>query len=184
MKKNRFFCGLLAALLLITWVTDIAEMNTLNFLLNQVLTVGIIALVVLLITPLSLVVANFIAKRTYSMFQLQTRLKGEQTGLIDETIGNIKVVRAFGHETDSLEQFDEINERLHKASLRAIFFSSLTNPCTRFVNSVVYAGVGLSGALIAIAGGIFPSHRTAKADPFFSPFRKGICHRKLQISVV
>ena len=113
-----------------------------------------IALVVIFITPLSLVVANFIATRTYSMFKLQTVTRGEQTGLIDETIGNIKVVQAFGHQGESLEQFDEINERLRKCSLRAIFFSSLTNPCTRFVNSVVYAGVGLTGALVAISGGI------------------------------
>ena len=113
-----------------------------------------IALVVIFITPLSLVVANFIATRTYSMFKLQTVTRGEQTGLIDETIGSIKVVQAFGHQGESLEQFDEINERLRKCSLRAIFFSSLTNPCTRFVNSVVYAGVGLTGALIAISGGI------------------------------
>ena len=134
-----------------------------------------IALVVLLITPLSLVVANFIAKRTYSMFRLQTKLKGEQTGLIDETIGNIKVVRAFGHEKDSLEQFDGINERLHKASLRAIFFSSLTNPCTRFVNSVVYAGVGLTGALIAIAGGISVGNLTVflnYANQYTKPFNE------------
>ena len=113
-----------------------------------------IALVVILITPLSLVVANFIATRTYSMFRRRTVTKGEQTGLIDETIGNIKVVQAFGHQADSLAQFDEINERLEKCSLKAIFFSSLTNPCTRFVNSVVYAGVGLTGALVAITGGI------------------------------
>ena len=113
-----------------------------------------IALVVIFITPLSLVVANFIATRTYSMFKLQTVTRGEQTGLIDETIANIKVVQAFGHQGESLEQFDEINERLRKCSLRAIFFSSLTNPCTRFVNSVVYAGVGLTGALVAISGGI------------------------------
>ena len=134
-----------------------------------------IALVVLLITPLSLVVANFIAKRTYSMFQLQTRTRGEQTGLIDETIGNIKVVRAFGHEQDSLEQFDEINDRLHKASLRAIFFSSLTNPCTRFVNSVVYAGVGLTGALIAISGGISVGNLTVflnYANQYTKPFNE------------
>ena len=134
-----------------------------------------IALVVLLITPLSLVVANFIAKRTYSMFQLQTKTRGEQTGLIDETIGNIKVVRAFGHEPDSLEQFDEINERLHKASLRAIFFSSLTNPCTRFVNSVVYAGVGLTGALIAISGGISVGNLTVflnYANQYTKPFNE------------
>ena len=109
-----------------------------------------IALVVVCITPLSLLVANFIATRTYSMFRLQTVTRGEQTGLIDETIGNIKVVRAFGHEDASMEQFDEINGRLQTASLKAIFFSSLVNPCTRFVNSVVYAGVGLTGALVAI----------------------------------
>ena len=113
-----------------------------------------IALVVVCITPLSLVVANFIATRTYSMFKLQSATRGEQTGLIDETIGSIKVVRAFGHESASMEQFDEINGRLEKAALRATFFSSLVNPCTRFVNSVVYAGVGLTGALIALQGGI------------------------------
>lgn len=134
-----------------------------------------IALVVLLITPLSLIVANFIARRTYSMFQLQTKTRGEQTGLIDETIGNIKVVRAFGHEESSLEQFDEINERLHNASLRAIFFSSLTNPCTRFVNSVVYAGVGLTGALIAISGGISVGNLTVflnYANQYTKPFNE------------
>jgi len=134
-----------------------------------------IALVVLLITPLSLVVADFIAKRTYSMFQLQSKTRGEQTGLIDETIGNIMVVRAFGHEQDSLEQFDEINERLYKASLRATFFSSLTNPCTRFVNSVVYAGVGLTGALIAIAGGITVGNLTVflnYANQYTKPFNE------------
>ena len=134
-----------------------------------------IALVVLLVTPLSLLVANFIAGRTYSMFQLQTKTRGEQTGLIDETLGNIKVVRAFGHEDASLEQFDEINERLHKASLRAIFFSSLTNPCTRFVNSVVYALVGLSGALIAISGGISVGSLTVflnYANQYTKPFNE------------
>ena len=111
-----------------------------------------VALVVICITPLSLVVANFIANKTYSMFRLQSATRGEQTALIDETIGNMKLVRAFGHEVQSMEQFDEINGRLEKASLRAIFFSSLTNPCTRFVNSVVYAGVGLAGALMCIGG--------------------------------
>ena len=95
-----------------------------------------IALVVILITPLSLLVANFIATKTYSMFRLQTATRGEQTGLINETIGSIKVVQAFGHQDASMEQFDEINGRLKECSLRAIFFSSLTNPCTRFVNSV------------------------------------------------
>jgi len=112
-----------------------------------------IALVVVCVTPLSLVVANFIAKRTYSMFRLQTQTRGEQTALIDETVGEMKVVQAFGHEQESLAQFDEVNDRLEKCSLRAIFFSSLTNPSTRFVNSVVYAGVALVSALIAAAGG-------------------------------
>ena len=111
-----------------------------------------VALVVICITPLSLLVANFIANKTYSMFKLQSATRGEQTALVDETIGGLKLVQAFGHENASLEQFDEINDRLEKASLRAIFFSSLTNPCTRFVNSVVYAGVGLTGALLCIAG--------------------------------
>ncbi|MDY3225562.1 MAG: ABC transporter ATP-binding protein [Candidatus Faecousia sp.] len=134
-----------------------------------------IALVVVCITPLSLLVANFIATRTYSMFRLQTVTRGEQTGLIDETIGNIKVVRAFGHEDASMEQFDEINGRLQKASLRAIFFSSLVNPCTRFVNSVVYAGVGLTGALIAIGGGISVGNLTSflnYANQYTKPFNE------------
>lgn len=134
-----------------------------------------IALVVVCITPLSLVVANFIAKKTYSMFKLQSATRGEQTGLIDETIGNIKVVRAFGHEAASMEQFDEINGRLEKASLRATFFSSLVNPCTRFVNSVVYAGVGLTGALIAISGGISVGNLTSflnYANQYTKPFNE------------
>ena len=134
-----------------------------------------IALVVVCITPLSLVVANFIATRTYSMFKLQTATRGEQTGLIDETIGSIKVVQAFGHEKASMEQFDEINGRLQKASLRAIFFSSLVNPCTRFVNSVVYAGVGLTGALIAISGGISVGNLTSflnYANQYTKPFNE------------
>lgn len=134
-----------------------------------------IALVVILVTPLSLVVAGFIAKRTYSMFTLQSKTRGEQTGLIDEIIGNIKVVQAFGHQQDSLEQFDAVNERLHQASLRAVFFSSLTNPCTRFVNSVVYAGVGLTGALAAIAGGISVGSLTSLlnyANQYTKPFNE------------
>ncbi len=134
-----------------------------------------IALVVIFITPLSLVVANFIATRTYSMFKLQTVTRGEQTGLIDETIGSIKVVQAFGHQGESLARFDEINERLRKCSLRAIFFSSLTNPCTRFVNSVVYAGVGLTGALIAISGGISVGNLTCflnYANQYTKPFNE------------
>lgn len=113
-----------------------------------------ITLVVVVITPVSLFVASFIAKRTYTMFQLQSKTRGEQTALIDEMIGNQKVVQAFGREEEVLTQFDEINERLRDCSLHAIFFSSLTNPCTRFVNSLVYAGVGISGAILAIAQGI------------------------------
>lgn len=113
-----------------------------------------ITLIVVLVTPLSLLVANFIAKKTYSMFRLQSVTRGEQTSLIEEMVGNEKIVKAFGHEDEALEQFDEINERLQKYSLRAIFFSSLTNPCTRFVNSVVYAAVALTGAFLAISGGI------------------------------
>lgn len=111
-----------------------------------------VALVVIVITPLSLVVANFIASKTYSMFRLQSSTRGEQTALIDETVGEMKLVRAFGQEEALLEQFDEINDRLEKCSLRAIFFSSMTNPATRFVNSVVYAAVALTGALMCIAG--------------------------------
>ena len=112
-----------------------------------------IALVVIFITPVSLLVANFIAKSTYSMFQLQTKTRGEQTAMIDETIGNLKVVKAFGHENASMLQFEQINDRLEKCSLRAIFYSSLVNPSTRFVNSMVYAGVALVGALVVIGGG-------------------------------
>ena len=134
-----------------------------------------IALVVVLITPLSLLVANFIARKTYSMFRLQTTTRGEQTALIDEAIGGIKVIRAFGHEKATMERFDETNERLQKASLRAIFFSSLTNPCTRFVNSVVYAGVGLTGALIAITGGITVGNLSSflnYANQYTKPFNE------------
>ena len=114
----------------------------------------LIALVVVALTPLSLLVARFIAKRTYAMFRLQSETRGEQTALIDEMIGNQKVVQAFGHEKKAMERFDEINERLRACSLRAIFYSSITNPATRFVNNVVYAGVGLVGALSAVAGRI------------------------------
>ena len=134
-----------------------------------------IALVVICITPVSLLVANFIAKSTYSMFQLQTKTRGEQTAIIDETIGQMKIVQAFGHEKKSLEQFDEVNERLEKCSLRAIFFSSLTNPATRFVNSLVYAGVALTGALIAMGGGITVGNLTSflsYANQYTKPFNE------------
>lgn len=109
-----------------------------------------ITLVVVILTPLSLFVASFIAKKTYSMFQLRTKTRGEQTALIEEMVGNQKVVQAFNHEDEALEQFDEINQRLQKYSLRAIFFSSITNPSTRFINSLVYAAVGIVGALSVI----------------------------------
>ena len=111
-----------------------------------------ITVLVVLVTPLSLFVANFIAKHTYSMFMEQSKTRGEQTSLIDEMIGNEKVVKAFSHEDEALEQFDEINGRLQKCSLKALFYSSLTNPCTRFVNSVVYAVVALTGAFACITG--------------------------------
>ena len=113
-----------------------------------------ITLVVVLVTPISLFVASFIAKKTYSMFQLQSKTKGEQTALINEMIENQKVVQAFSHEEQVHEKFEEINQRLEKCSLNATFFSSLVNPSTRFVNSLVYAAVGIFGALSAIAGGI------------------------------
>ena len=113
-----------------------------------------ITLVVVLITPVSLLVANFIAKSTHAMFVLQSKTRGEQTALIDEAMSEQKLVQAFSREGRILEQFDEINERLRACSLRAVFFSSLTNPCTRFVNSLVYAGVGLTGALAAVSGAL------------------------------
>ncbi len=112
-----------------------------------------ITLVVVCLTPLSLLVANYIAKNTFSLFKEQSVTRGEQTAYIDEMIGNQKIVQAFSRENISLEVFDETNERLEKCSLKAIFFSSLTNPCTRFINSLVYAGVALSGAIVAINGG-------------------------------
>ncbi len=134
---------------------------------------GYITIVVVIITPLSLFVANFIAKRTFSMFKIQSETRGEQTALIDEMLGNAKVVKAFGYEEEAMERFDEINNRLEKCSLRAIFFSSLTNPCTRFVNSVVYAAVALTGAIVAINGGMtvgtlscFLSYASQYTKPF------------------
>lgn len=111
-----------------------------------------ITFVVILITPVSFFVANFIAKRTFRMFRLQSEIRGEQTGLIDEMIGNQKVVQAFGRGEDVTERFDEVNKRLQEASLRATFFSSITNPATRFVNSLVYTGVGITGAFAVVRG--------------------------------
>lgn len=134
-----------------------------------------ITMVVVFITPLSFVVAGFIAKRTFSMFQLQSQTRGEQTAFIDEMIGNEKVVQAFGHEEEALERFDEMNDRLEKASLRAIFYSSTTNPSTRFINSIVYAGVGVTGALSAIAGNISVGQLTCflnYANQYTKPFNE------------
>lgn len=113
-----------------------------------------ITLLVVLLTPLSLLMARFIARRTYSMFRLQSETRGEQTAFINEMVENQKVVQAFSHEKQALSGFDEINDRLEHCSMRAAFFSSLTNPCTRFVNSVVYACVGLTGALAVVSGGM------------------------------
>ena len=113
-----------------------------------------ITLVVVCVTPLSFIVAGFIAKKTYRNFHMQTEVRGEQTAFINEMIEGQKVVQAFCHEKENVDQFDEMNERLQKASLKAIFFSSTTNPATRFVNNVVYAGVALVGALFAVSGGI------------------------------
>ena len=113
-----------------------------------------ITLVVVCITPLSLVVAGFLAKRSYGYFQGQSTVRGKQTALVNEMIEGQKVVQAFGHEAESLAAFDEVNGQLQDVSLKAIFFSSLTNPATRFVNNIVYAGVGLVGALYAVRGGI------------------------------
>ena len=133
----------------------------------------LITLVVVCLTPLSLFVANFIAKHTYRHFQRQTAVRGEQTAYINEMIEGMKVVQAFGYENRSLEKFDEVNGRLQETSLKAVFFSSLTNPCTRFVNNLVYAAVGLAGALYAVSGGItvgqlsiFLSYANQYSKPF------------------
>ena len=130
---------------IVTILGTLAIMLTIN--------IGITAVVVC-ITPVSFLVANFIAKKTYRMFKQQSETRGEQTALIDEMVGNQRVVQAFGYEDNAMGRFDEINGRLQECSLKAIFFSSITNPATRFVNSLVYAGVGITGAFLAIRGGI------------------------------
>lgn len=150
----------------------ITILGTLGFMLSE--NVGI-TVVVVVITPVSLLVASFIARKTFSMFQLQSSTRGEQTALINEMVGNQKVVQAFNREDETLEKFDEINERLEKCSLRAIFFSSLTNPCTRFVNSLVYMGVGLTGALTVIRGGLSVGQLTcflSYANQYTKPFNE------------
>ena len=134
-----------------------------------------ITLVVVLLTPLSIFVAKFIAGRTYSMFKLQSETRGEQTAFIDEMIGNQKLVRAFSQQENNVAVFDEINDRLEHASLQATFYSSLTNPCTRFINSLVYMGVGLTGALSAVSGGISVGALTcflSYANQYTKPFNE------------
>ena len=133
----------------------------------------LITAVVVLVTPLSLFVASYIAKRTFAMFQLQSKTRGELTSLIDEMVGNQKVVQAFGYEREAQKRFEVINERLRSCSLRAIFFSSITNPSTRFVNSMVYASVGIAGAYAAIRGilsvgqlSVFLSYANQYTKPF------------------
>ena len=136
---------------------------------------ALIAAVVVVITPLSLFVARFIARRTHDMFLLQSKTRGELTAYIDEHIGGAKVVKAYGREAKSLAEFDEINGRLEKCSLRATFFSSITNPATRFVNAVVYAGVGLTGALAALSGGMTVGALTcflSYANQYTKPFNE------------
>ena len=130
---------------LFTGILTIIGTIVIMFVLNW-----IIALVVFVLTPLSLFVAKFIASRTYKFFRRTSEIRGEQTAFIDEMIGNLKVVKAFNREDKNLEKFDGINENLTKASLKSIFYSSLTNPCTRFVNAVVYATVALTGALMLV----------------------------------
>ena len=134
-----------------------------------------IALVVVLLTPLSLFIAAFIAKKTYTMFQKQSETRGEQTSLIEEMVGNLKVVKAFGHEDENQEKFDEINGNLQKYSLNAMFFSSLVNPSTRFINSMIYAGVGITGAVSALGGGISVGQLTcflSYANQYTKPFNE------------
>ena len=135
----------------------------------------IISLVVVLLTPLSLLVARFIARSTHKMFLLQSETRGEQTGLINEIIGNEKTVKALSMEENAIERFEEINDRLGACSLKAVFYSSLVNPSTRFINSMVYAGVGISGAMIAISGGISIGMLTtflSYANQYTKPFNE------------
>lgn len=135
----------------------------------------IITAVVVILTPMSLLVASFIANRTYNMFKLQSEIRAKQTAFIDEMISNQKVVQAFSREDKSQEEFDEVNEELEKSSLRAIFYSSITNPSTRFINNVIYAGVGLTGALAAVSGGISIGGLTSflsYANQYTKPFNE------------
>lgn len=162
--------------LLMGFTQFFASIVTILGTLIFMLTINVwVTLVVVCITPLSLFVAAFIANKTYHMFQVQSETRGEQTGFIDEMIGNQKVVQAFDREKETLDIFDEINERLKKCSLKAIFFSSITNPATRFINSLVYAGVGIVGAVIAIKGGISVGQLTSflgYANQYTKPFNE------------
>lgn len=160
MGFTQFFTGLITIL------------GTLVIMLTK--NVGI-TVVVILVTPISLFVASFIAKKTYTMFKLQSETRGEQTAFIDEMIGNQKVVQAFGHEKEAMEQFDMINERLRSCSLNAIFFSSITNPSTRFVNSLVYTGVALTGAMAVVKGSLSVGDLTSLlsyANQYTKPFNE------------
>lgn len=135
----------------------------------------VITAVVVILTPMSLLVAGFIAKRTYNMFKIQSEIRSKQTAFIDEMISNQKVVQAFSREDKSQEEFDEVNEELEKSSLRAIFYSSITNPSTRFINNVIYAGVGLTGALAAVSQGISVGGLTSflsYANQYTKPFNE------------
>ena len=150
----------------------ITILGTLGFMFS--IHFGIAALVVCL-TPISLFVARFIAKRTFSMFCLQSETRGEQTALIEEMIGGQRVVKAFGYEDEALDRFEEVNNRLKDCSLKATFYSSLTNPCTRFVNSVVYAGVALTGAILAVVGSVTVGQLTcllSYANQYTKPFNE------------
>ncbi|MDO4299035.1 MAG: ABC transporter ATP-binding protein [Lachnospiraceae bacterium] len=168
---DQFSDGLLMGFTqLFTGVVTIA--GTLGFMLSVNV---MITLVVVVLTPVSLLVAKYITQKTYSMFKLQSETRGEQTALIDEMIGNQKVVQAYGQEKKVEAQFDEINERLRKYSLRAIFFSSITNPATRFVNSLVYTGVGLTGALAVVRGAMTVGQLSAflsYANQYTKPFNE------------
>lgn len=173
---DQFADGLLMGFTqLFTGVLTIAGTLVIMFVLNW-----IIALIVFVLTPLSLFVAKFIASRTYSLFKKTSEIRGEQTAFIDEMIGNLKVVQAFGREDENLKKFDEVNERLTKASLKSIFYSSLTNPSTRFVNAVVYAAVALSGALMLVYSVTLPvvfsvgklSSLLAYANQYTKPFNE------------
>lgn len=160
MGFTQFFTGLITIL------------GTLVIMLTK--NVGI-TVVVILVTPISLFVASFIARKTYTMFKLQSETRGEQTAFIDEMISNQKVVQAFGHEKEAMDQFDEMNERLRKCSLSAIFFSSITNPSTRFVNSLVYTGVALTGAIAVVKGSLSVGDLTSLlsyANQYTKPFNE------------